>query len=165
MRASHCGGFSCCRAQALGHSGFCSCGARASLPRSMWDLPRPGIEPLSPAWQDVFLTSGPPRKPCTKLLKHKIFEFWLSPQEVIAVQNTGYVFHRLVFQHKKMIYLKGTWVDCLTFSIFWVFCISPSKTEYVWLKFIVIHSLIQIQGNNDHLFVVHVLLVHENTDK
>ena len=26
-RASHCGGFSCCRARALGHSGFSSCGS------------------------------------------------------------------------------------------------------------------------------------------
>ena len=25
MQASHCGGFSCCRAQALGHVGFSNC--------------------------------------------------------------------------------------------------------------------------------------------
>ena len=81
--------------------------------------------------------------PSTKLLKHKIFELWLSPQEVIAVLTTGYVFHRLLFQHKKMIYLKGTWVDCLTFSIFESSVFLPRK-QYVWLKFIIIHLLIQI---------------------
>ena len=29
----------------------------------MWDLPGPGIEPVSPALQGGFLTSGPPEKP------------------------------------------------------------------------------------------------------
>ena len=28
-RASYCSGFSCCRAQAVGHTGFSSCGSRA----------------------------------------------------------------------------------------------------------------------------------------
>ena len=35
----------------------------AQLPCSMWDLPRPGIEPLSLALQRGFLTTGPPGKP------------------------------------------------------------------------------------------------------
>ena len=39
----HCGGFFCCGAPALGWSGFCSGGAWAQLPCSMWDLLRPGI--------------------------------------------------------------------------------------------------------------------------
>ena len=29
----------------------------------MWDLPGPGIEPVSPAFQGRFLTTGPPGKP------------------------------------------------------------------------------------------------------
>ena len=29
--------------------GFSSCGARAELLRSTWDLPGPGLEPVSPA--------------------------------------------------------------------------------------------------------------------
>ena len=55
-RASHCAGFSCCRAQALGARasvvvayGLISCGSQASLLRSMSDLPRLGIKPVSPA--------------------------------------------------------------------------------------------------------------------
>ena len=35
---------------------------RAQLPRNMWNLPGPGIEPVSPALAGRFLTSGPPEK-------------------------------------------------------------------------------------------------------
>ena len=74
--ASHCSGFSCCGAWALGAQASVvvahglsscgsqalerrlnSCGARAQLLRSMWDLPRPGLEPISPA-----LATAPPGK-------------------------------------------------------------------------------------------------------
>ena len=41
-----------------------SCGTRAQLPRSMWDLLRPGIEPVSLALQGGFLTTGPLGNPC-----------------------------------------------------------------------------------------------------
>ena len=44
------------------HTGFSSCGARASLLRVMRDLPRPGIEPVSPALAGGFLTAVPPGK-------------------------------------------------------------------------------------------------------
>ena len=40
-----------------------SCGSRAQLPRGMWDLPGPGIEPVSPALAGGFLTTAPPGKP------------------------------------------------------------------------------------------------------
>ena len=70
-RASHCSGFSCCGAQALGkrasvivarrlsscgsrmleRSRLCSCGAWVQLLQGMWNLPRPGIEPVYLHWQ------------------------------------------------------------------------------------------------------------------
>ena len=70
---SSCGGFSCCGAQALGHVGFSSCtssrapelsscGTRAQLLHSVWDLPGPEIEPMSPALAGRFLTTEPPGK-------------------------------------------------------------------------------------------------------
>ena len=81
-RASHCGGFSCCGARALGAQAsivvarglsscgsralgrrLSSCGTRAQLLRGMWDLPGPGLEPVSPALADRFLTTAPPGKP------------------------------------------------------------------------------------------------------
>ena len=40
-----------------------SCGSRAQSLRSMWDPPRPGIEPVSPALAGRFSTTAPPGKP------------------------------------------------------------------------------------------------------
>ena len=40
-----------------------SCGARASLLRGMWDLPRPGLEPVFPALAGRFSTTASPGKP------------------------------------------------------------------------------------------------------
>ena len=42
-----------------------SCGTRAQLLRGMWNLPRPGLEPVSPALAGRFSTTAPPGKPCT----------------------------------------------------------------------------------------------------
>ena len=39
-----------------------STGTEALLPRGMRDLSGPGIEPVSPALADGFLTTGPPGK-------------------------------------------------------------------------------------------------------
>ena len=61
--SSRCGRFSCWGARALVCTGFCSCGAWALLLCGTWDLPRPGIKPVSLAWQDRFLTTGPPGTP------------------------------------------------------------------------------------------------------
>ena len=85
-RASHCGGFSCCGAQALGawasvvvahrlsncgsralERRLSSCGAQAQLICSMWDLPGPGLEPVSPALAVGFFTTAPPGKPLSIL--------------------------------------------------------------------------------------------------
>ena len=40
-----------------------SCGSRAQLLRGMWDLPRPGLETVSPALAGRFSTTEPPGKP------------------------------------------------------------------------------------------------------
>ena len=40
-----------------------SCGSRAQLLRGMWDPPRPGLEPASPALAGRFSTTAPPGKP------------------------------------------------------------------------------------------------------
>ena len=39
-----------------------SCGSRAQLLRGMWDPPRPGLEPASPALAGRFSTTAPPGK-------------------------------------------------------------------------------------------------------
>ena len=50
-----------------------NCGSRAHLLRGMWDLPRPGLEPASPALAGRLSTTAPPGKP------HKIFEMTGEP--------------------------------------------------------------------------------------
>ncbi|KAM9103852.1 little elongation complex subunit 1 isoform 2-T2 [Megaptera novaeangliae] len=40
-----------------------NCGSRAQLLCGMWDLPRPRLEPVSPALAGRFSTTAPPRKP------------------------------------------------------------------------------------------------------
>ena len=88
--ASHCGNFSCCGARALGvwasvvvarglsscgsqalERRLSSCGARAQLLRGMWDLPGPGLKPVSPALAGGFLTTAPPGKRHNLLYKEK----------------------------------------------------------------------------------------------
>ena len=46
-----------------------SCDSRAQPLRGMWDLPRPGHEPVSPALAGGLPTTAPPGKPGTFLLK------------------------------------------------------------------------------------------------
>ena len=40
-----------------------NCGSRAWSLCGMWDLPRPGLEPVSPALAGRFSTAAPPGKP------------------------------------------------------------------------------------------------------
>ena len=79
---SYWGGFSCCGARAPGVQAsvvvvrglssrgsralkrrLSSCGARALLLCGMWDLPGPGLKPVSPALAGGFLTTALPGKP------------------------------------------------------------------------------------------------------
>ena len=50
-----------------------SCGSRAQPLRGMWDLPRPGLEPVSPALAGRLSTTAPPGKPHID-----IFEYYKS---------------------------------------------------------------------------------------
>ena len=45
-----------------------NCGSRAQLLCSMWDPPRPGLKPVSPALVGRFSTTAPPGKPGTEVL-------------------------------------------------------------------------------------------------
>ena len=48
-----------------------SCGPRAQPLRGMWDPPRPGLEPVSPALAGRLSTTAPPGKPLFKFLIKK----------------------------------------------------------------------------------------------
>ena len=57
-----------------------SCGSRAWLLRGMWDPPRPGLEPVSPALAGRFSTTAPPGKPYFFLYTSLLFSpFGLFP--------------------------------------------------------------------------------------
>ena len=47
-----------------------NCGSRAQSPRGMWESPRPGLEPASPALAGRFSTTAPPGKPWQFLMEH-----------------------------------------------------------------------------------------------
>ena len=53
-----------------------NCGSRAQLLRGIWDPPRPGLEPVSPALAGRFSTTAPSGKPshCFLILSHDINE-------------------------------------------------------------------------------------------
>ena len=61
-------GLSSCGSRALEHR-LSSCGTRASLLRGMWDLPRRGLEPVSPALAGGFPTTVPPGKSLNSIFK------------------------------------------------------------------------------------------------
>ena len=46
-----------------------NCGSRAYLLRGMWDPPRPGLEPVSPATAGRLPTTAPPGKPSFGFLR------------------------------------------------------------------------------------------------
>ena len=58
--AFHCSDFSCCWAWAVEYVGFSSCDAW--MPCCMWNLPQPGIKPVSSLLAGRLLTTGPPGK-------------------------------------------------------------------------------------------------------
>ena len=61
-----------------------NCGSRAQLLCGMWDLPRPGLEPVSPALAGRFSTTAPPGKPCYGVLNEQepVFDVCVEPQMV-----------------------------------------------------------------------------------
>ena len=66
-----------------------NCGSRAQLLRGMWDLPRPGHEPVSPALAGRFSTTVPPGKPRTVIL-----EIW-EANEVYPMISPAYCIEKI----------------------------------------------------------------------
>ena len=51
-----------------------NCGSRAQLLCGVWDLPRPRLEPVSPALAGRFSTTAPPGKPSFPHLRARMFQ-------------------------------------------------------------------------------------------
>ena len=81
---SSCAGFSSCGSRALERR-LSSCGARAQLLRGMWDLPGPGLEPVSPALAG-FLTTAPPGKSRDSVLKKEIHRNLLKTHQGLLIK-------------------------------------------------------------------------------
>ena len=64
-----------------------NCGSRAQLLRGMWDLPRPGLEPVSPALAGRFSTTAPPGKPLCLYFSKLKFHFEFKDLSVEYTQN------------------------------------------------------------------------------
>ena len=84
--------FSCCGAQAAGTwalgataRGLSSCGAWTWLPRSLWNPPGPGVEPMSPALAGGFLSTLPRGKTCSVFLKCP--QVWMGFRGGSVVKN------------------------------------------------------------------------------
>ena len=150
MQASHCGGFSCWGTRALctqasvvSVCGLSSCsslalercfssrGSLSQFSRSMWDLPRGRIKPVSPALAGRFLTTGPPGKPLFSTLKILFYH-------VIILSSLLFIFLRsLLFCSYSAIVT--VWVIYLSyllrfFSVFLMLC-SFTTTCQIWISY------------------------------
>ena len=83
-------GFGSCGSRSL-ESRLSSCGSRALLLRGMWDLPRQGIEPVSPALAGGFLTTVPPGKSLILVIKRKQYNLLVGWKCCMRVQDISKV--------------------------------------------------------------------------
>ena len=106
-------GFSSCGSWAL-ECRLSSCGPWALLLRGTWDLPGPGLEPVSPALAGGFLTTVPPGKSQKLLILMKsnisIFScesyFWCH----IIEPKISEIFSNILFHKFYCIYFWLRWV-------------------------------------------------------
>ena len=154
VQASHCSGFSCCRAWALGMRAsvvvacglsscglwalehrLSSCGTRAQLLCSMWDLPRPGIEPVSPALAGGFLTTVPPENSLFYyiLMKSNYLSFLLCFVHIISYLNKPSIFY-IFFQQFFNVQVFCIWNFFLCMNIILIFSIERAVFIFIlWL--------------------------------
>ena len=98
---SHCDGFSCRRAQALERTGFShcglqalghrlsSCGAQAYLLHYIWNIPRLGIKPVSPALAGRFLSTALPGKSENNFFPQLISLCWVLVAQLWHVESSS----------------------------------------------------------------------------
>ena len=82
-----------------------SCGSRAQLLCGMWDLPRPGLEPVSPASAGRFSTTAPPGKPLSKFLAIIYYFFKYFPSHALFRffwDSNGINVSSLVYSHRPL---------------------------------------------------------------
>ena len=73
-----------------------NCGSRAWLLRGMWDLPRPGLEPVSPALAGRFSTTVPPGKPKSSFFFFFFFVFLQKPNILLLQSGVDVSLHHCI---------------------------------------------------------------------
>ena len=78
-----------------------NCGSRAQLLHGMWDLPRPGLEPVSPALAGRFSTTAPPGKPSImflyKILSRNVANLYYHYQKVMNLSCSYFTNYILTY--------------------------------------------------------------------
>ena len=99
-----------------------NCGSRAQPLRGMWDPPRPGLEPVSPALAGGFSTTAPPGKPPPAVFKETLWlrfgeldpVFWCPVDLVSEKRNPG---GRDSGRAHCTVFLRDTSFLCLNFKV------------------------------------------------
>ena len=82
-----------------------NCGSRAQLLHGTWDLPRPGLEPVSPALAGRFSTTAPPGKPA-------FHSFWRTFSFTIIIH--------LFTKWKRLLSMKHYMLEWIFVCLFWL---------------------------------------------
>ena len=106
-----------------------NCGSRAQWLRGMWDLPRPGLEPVSPALAGRFSTTAPPGKPEKALFLTIIYTY-----VYIEAYNYMYISYKLycyilynIFVYKAVLYC----IIRANICTYEYVCIPPIQISYI----------------------------------
>ena len=128
MQAQQCGSWALeCR--------LSSCGAWAQLLRGMWDLPRPGLEPVSPALAGGFLITAPPGK---SLASH-FHTNTLKSRKCEWRQNAAFFTKRSLSGQKKKILPRTLLQETFLYiSLARTNEMSPSQTSHWYYQGIII---------------------------
>ena len=119
---------------------FSSCGAQALLLHSMWDLPGPGIKPMSPALAGGFLTTVPPGKSLPLV-------FNLPQKRDHTVNFYGFPEHHEYFKIKTtpFIHMNTSSMREETFVGLFVLCSIPRVWRNAWYKTDTLKILLMIE--------------------
>ena len=142
---------SSCGSQALERR-LSSCGTQAQLLRGMWDLPGPGLDPVSPALAGWFSTTVPPGKPyfpyslnlSWSMIK-KIFLFVFELQSLLLFTWYRIFIKRSRKKRKSLLIILGSMRSFTDLFIWQMFeCLLYARHGPMWIKQKKITALVEL---------------------